>query len=308
MKPKKHLYKLLFVFLIPIVSTTAQEYLPFPQDSAVWYSVKSWPEPFPPPPIWYYTYKFEANGDTLINNIEYTKFYLNGTFGNRTGFTGAYRILPDSNRVYYYDTWDTVEYLVYDFNMLPGDSVLIHGGNLFICVDTGSVILNNGISHKTQTMFVPFSNNCYQYWIHGLGSLGIPLLEPYWGCGYTFESAYDLTCFFYKDELIYEWLDNPYFEGCIGTNVGHEENYIDNSFSLSPNPVTGTSYLIYNSTNKILLDYQIINIYGNVIQYATKVEPDDLIISNSNIPKGIYVLRIYTPNLKQFMSIKFIIN
>jgi len=37
----------LIVLLIQF-DTKAQDYLPFPQDSAVWYSVYSWPHPHPP--------------------------------------------------------------------------------------------------------------------------------------------------------------------------------------------------------------------------------------------------------------------
>ncbi|PJB54881.1 MAG: hypothetical protein CO098_19310 [Bacteroidetes bacterium CG_4_9_14_3_um_filter_41_19] len=221
-------------------SLVAQEYLPFPRDSAVWYSVKSWPEYDPPPPVWYDTYKFEAKGDTLINNINYTKFYWYGAFGTRTGYIGAYRVEPDSNKVYYYPELDTCEYLAYDFNLLPGDTILIHHNIQYICLDTGRILLNNGIHHKTQTMFIPSSDNCYQFWVSGMGSLNMPLLETYWGCGYTFESAYELTCFYYKDEHIYEWFDNPYFEGCIGTNVGTAEYIEENTFAIVPNPVTGT--------------------------------------------------------------------
>ena len=287
-------------------NTKAQEYLPFPQDSAVWYSVKSWPEPFPPPPVYYDTYKFEANGDTLINNVEYTKFYWNGALGERPGYTGAYRIEPDSNRVYYYDTWDTCEFLAYDFNLVPQDTVIIHD-MIYICLDTGSVTLNNGINHKSQIMLVPSANNCYQFWIHGVGSLGMPLLETYWGCGYTFETAYNLTCFFYKDEQISEWA-NPYFEGCIGSNLGVEEYLKENSFAIKPNPVTGTSHLVCNTTENTLFDYQIIDVNGNILQGALGVKPNDILIQNNRFPDGIYLLRLYSYNIKQFFSIKFIIN
>ena len=156
-------------------NTKAQEYLPFPQDSAVWYSVYSWPDPYPPY-IYYWTYKYETKGDTIIDGKIYTKFY-EGLQGATMHYSGAYRIEPDSNRVYYYDTWGDFERLVYDFNLLPGDTI-ISGGVYSICLDIGTIVLNNGINHKYQTMVVPLINNCSQTWIHGVGSLGVPLLEP----------------------------------------------------------------------------------------------------------------------------------
>lgn len=281
----------------------AQEYLPFPQDSAVWYSVYSWPDPYPPY-IYYKTYKYEAKGDTIINEKQYTKFY-SGISGFMH-YDGAYRIETDSNRVYYYNRFDNFERLVYDFNLLPGDTI-ISGNVNFICLDTGSIILNNGINHKFQTMLVPIADNCIQIWIHGVGSLRVPLLEPNWCCGYTFESAYDLTCFFYKEEQIYEWEENPYFDGCIGTNVGIKKYQNDKSFVVAPNPVTGTSHLICN-TNNTLFDYRIIDVNGNVLQSALGVQPDNILIQNRRFSTGIYLLRLYSHNIKQYFSIKFIIN
>jgi len=303
-----------FIVLIGVIvlllqfDMQAQEYLPFPQDSAVWYSVKSWPEAFPPPPVWYDTYKFEAKGDTVINNVEYNKFYWYGAFGERLGYTGAYRVESDSNRVYYYPELDTCEYLAYDFNLAPNDSIIIHHNITYICLDTGTVILDDGIERKYQTMLIPEVNNCYQTWIYGVGSLNLPLLETYWGCGYTFETAYQLTCYFYKDEQIYEWDENPYFEGCIGTNVGIKKYQDEKSFAVAPNPVTGTSHLVCNTSNNTMFDYQIIDVNGNVLQSALGVQPDDILIQNSRFSNGIYLLRLYSHNIKKYFSIKFIIN
>jgi len=255
--------------------------------------------------FFYETYKYEAKGDTIINEKQYTKFYsgLQGFIR----YSGAYRIEIDSNRVYYYDSYDNFERLVYDFNLLPGDTI-ISGNAPFICLDTGTIILNNGINHKFQTMLIPIADNCIQIWIHGVGSLRVPLLEPYWGCGYTFESAYDLTCYFYKDEQIYEWDENPYFEGCIGTNVGIKKYQDEKSFAVAPNPVTGTSHLVCNTSNNTMFDYQIIDVNGNVLQCALGVQPDDILIQNSRFSNGIYLLRLYSHNIKQYFSIKFIIN
>ena len=290
----------------------AQEYLPFPQDSAVWYSVYSWPDPYPPY-IYYYTYKYEAKGDTIINDFEYTKLYLYLTndSDNKSGYEGAYRIDIENERIYFIDKNDNTESLLYDFSLVPGDTITISGTGYdpfnLVCLDT-TTILVNGDPHKKLLVYSYLSNGaeCYTTWVEGIGSLRMPI-ETDWFCAASFEWMFDLTCYFYKDEQIYEWDENPYFEGCIGTNVGIKKYQYDKSFVVAPNPVTGTSHLVCN-TNNILFDYQIIDVNGNVLQSALGVQPDDILIQNSRFSNGIYLLRLYSHNIKKYFSIKFIIN
>jgi len=292
----------------------AQEYLPFPQDSAVWYSVYSWPDPYPPY-IYYYTYKYEAKGDTIINDFEYTKLYLYLTndSDNKSGYEGAYRIDIENERIYFIDKNDNTESLLYDFSLVPGDTIFIQLDNMpesfpLVCLDTSTMIINN-IPHNSYFICSYLSNGteCYTTWVRGIGSLRMPI-ETDWFCAASFEWMFDLTCFFYKDEQIYEWEENPYFEGCIGTNVGIEECENEKSFAVAPNPVTGTSHLVCNTSNNTMFDYQIIDVNGNVLQSALGVQPDDILIQNSRFSNGIYLLRLYSHNIKKYFSIKFIIN
>ena len=290
----------------------AQEYLPFPQDSAVWYSVYSWPDPYPPY-IYYKTYKYEAKGDTIINDFEYTKlyFYPANDSDNKSGYKGAYRIDIENERIYFIDKNDNTESLLYDFSLVPGDTITISGTNYdpfnLVCLDT-TTILVNGVPHKKLLVYSYLSNGteCYTTWVRGIGSLRMPI-ETDWFCAASFEWMFDLTCFFYKDEQISEWA-NPYFEGCIGSNLGVEEYLKENSFAIKPNPVTGTSHLVCNTTENTLFDYQIIDVNGNILQGALGVKPNDILIQNNRFPDGIYLLRLYSYNIKQFFSIKFIIN
>jgi len=89
MKYRKICKSLFYLLFLPLLSIDAQEYFPFPQDSAVWYVVDSWPEYDPPPPVWYKTYLYETNGDTVINNTIYTKLYSENAFG-----TSGFRKFP----------------------------------------------------------------------------------------------------------------------------------------------------------------------------------------------------------------------
>ena len=44
MKRKIHILNLMIIVLLLPVFANTQDYLPFPTDSAVWYTVESWPE------------------------------------------------------------------------------------------------------------------------------------------------------------------------------------------------------------------------------------------------------------------------
>jgi hypothetical protein len=307
MKSIKNQLSLIILLILPLISK-AQEYMPFPLDNAVWYSVYSYPWPYPPY-IYFRTYKYEANGDTIINDKIYTKFYncLTVEGENCLYYRGAYRVEIDSSRVYYFDEWESEERLVYDFNLIPGDSI-ISGGISVFCLDTGLVVMNDGSTHKYQTMLVPVANNCIQIWVTGVGSMGRPLLEPFAYCSYTFESRYDLTCYFYQEEQIYEWLENPYFEGCIGTNVEIKELTREELFTVSPNPVSNHSIIISNNADENLFDYQIINEDGMILKNEYDIRIDDIIIKKGDFTHGLYILRLYSQKKEQFYTIKFIIN
>ncbi len=296
------------MLLLATFNGLSQEYFPFPKDSAVWYSVYSYPWPHPPY-IFYETFMYQANGDTIINKMEYTKFFRYTAIDSeiKLGYAGAYRIVPDSNRVYFFERWETSERLVYDFSLLPGDTMISFGEN-YICIDTSSIILQNGCSHKTLTILVPYFGNCIQFWVEGVGSMGVPLYEPYWGCGYTFENGYNLSCFYYKGKHLFEWGENPYFDGCIGSNVGIEEHITGSRFAITPNPVVSESYLSCHLPWNTLFDYQILDVNGRIIQQAMGVKPDELIIQKSNFSTGIYLLRLFTKRHGRNYSIKFIIN
>lgn len=313
MKQKKMLLPLIGTFFLLLqFEMKAQEYLPFPQDSAIWYSVELWQEDPPPPPVWYDTHKYEAKGDTNINNIEYTKLFSGWAVGEADHYEGAYRVDIEDECVYFIDNYYGTESLLYDFSLVPGDTITIQLDGMpepfhLVCLDTSTMIVNN-TPHHSYSIYSYLSNGteCYTTWVKGIGSLRMPL-ETDWFCAGLFVH-YDLTCFFYKDEHIYEWEENPYFEGCIGTNVGIDEYAENNSFNIVPNPVIGTSRLISNIAGKTLFDYQIFDVTGNILLGATCVEAADISIQNNRYEKGIYVLRLYAHQFEQYYSIKFIIN
>ncbi len=291
----------------------AQEYLPFPQDSATWYSAYSYPWPHPPY-VYYTTYKFETLGDTIINGVEYTKLYSCDAFEDSfPNYRGAYRVEIDSNKVYYIEEYSTTESLLYDFAMSPGDTITTYQSGYppfeLICLDTSTLILN-GIAHKELLIYSYLDNGteCYTVWVRGIGSLRMPIETNYF-CASSFEWAYDLSCYYYKGNQVYYWYENPFFEGCAGTNeyIGIDMKEIQNSFSVIPNPVKSVSRLKYPETVHELFDYRIFNENGIVVQSESGIFLPSISIIKNDFSPGIYIIQLNSYSANQVFTTKFIV-
>jgi hypothetical protein len=301
----QNIFTYTLLLLVCISHLRAQEYLPFPQDSAVWYLVRSYQWPHPPY-IYFDTWKFEIQGDTLINDKVYKKVMYSVNESPHYNYFGAYRVEDEGKKVYYLDDYMGYEIIAYDYSLSKYDTIQINGAD-FICIDTGMIQLNNGISSRYQVMQVPLANDCIQIWVEGIGSLNFPLVETLYHCGYTFELDFNLTCFFYKDEKLYEWSDNPFFQGCFGFNTGIDDISHANLIAINPNPVTDLSRLVCNLSNTTLIDYKIYDIHGCVVTEEFDKYCHEIAIDKRSFSKGVYVFKYYLQNNSRFYSIKFII-
>jgi hypothetical protein len=195
--------------------------------------------------------------------------------------------------------------------LTPGDTIIITGSDYepynLICLDTSSIIIN-GISHTSYSIYSYLSNgtSCYTQWVKGIGSLRKPT-ETNEFCGYSFEWAYDLTCFHYKDEKIYEWETNPYFTGCIGNSViGIEEHSIE-SLQVVPNPVQDVSRLGGYNNDQQTIHYRVIDYTGRTIYGRSNILPSEVEIKRSDYSQGIYFLEIYSNDFQKVQVLKFLI-
>lgn len=302
---------LIVIFIIFPNTLKCQDYFPFPSDSATWYSMYSWPEMIPPY-VSYYTIKYEAIGDTVINDLTYTKLYYEYIFDTKVrNYEGAYRVDSDHERVYFIDNYSNTESLLYDFRLTPGDTITIIGSDYepynLVCLDTSSILIND-ISHKSYSIYSYLSNgaSCYTQWVKGLGSLRIPIETDVF-CGSSFEWAYDLTCFYYKDVKIYEWDLNPYFTGCYGHYiVGIDEHSIEN-LRVVPNPVVDLSKLLGYKSDQQKINYQVLDITDRIVYEHTNIQYSEIEIKKNDFKPGIYFLKIYSNDLQEVQVLKFLI-
>lgn len=194
------IFILLFLFCI---EGFAQNYTPFPTDSAVW-RVNYYSGALGCPPL-VAEYQYTMNGDTQIVSLVYKKIFRSGVsyqsfcYPPAFGYAGAIREdsgkhiflrLPNANA-------DT---LLYDFNLSVGDTV--HNYLNFTCSSpTVSSIDSVLVGSSWRKRFNLYDSSC--------GASGVSFIE---GIGSTrgllewtsaFESAGQLECFQLRGQTLY---------------------------------------------------------------------------------------------------------
>jgi len=287
----KNLY---VIFLLCISNFVAgQAYVPFPNDSAVWVTKKT-----SQVSSCCGTLDILQLGDTTINNKIYHKIYY-FTTNNLNSF---YR---ESNKKIYskYPVGgvfgnDTAEFVLYDFNMLVGDSMNVKipsnwittGGPIYtqpkIYLDSMGTVTLNSVVHKTYSFTTHFTGCIFQKikWIEGIGSdagLFYNLNYYDWASCMSYPAPYSfiLTCFSKNNLLIYN-------NNCTITSI---PNLIDKfNLYVYPNP---SSLILTIQTEEDITSLAIYNTIGEACNYKPLVSKS---IDVSNLPNGIYYLELKT--------------
>lgn len=235
--------KTLLTSLILFLSLSASaQYYPFPTDSASWVNYCERYDNFDQwgLPIWYVNYvnNFCATGqDTVINAIDYK--VISVCHANGGSYFGAIRY--ENGRVYYVPKEDTIEGLLYDFTLNPGQSadvLIIEPASastaefmapFTMTITSVDTIIVNGTERRR--LFTDYGAP----WIEGIGcSLG--LFSETWDnvSGYYIE----LRCMSYQDTTHVQngqTLTNGVVGSCPMT-VGLDDPLSLESWNIYPNP------------------------------------------------------------------------
>jgi hypothetical protein len=286
--------------------------MPFPQDSAIWYAVDFDYNPSPPPLATFWTYQYVTMGDTLINGENYTKLFSDLAVGYNPYYEGAYRVDVVNSRVYFIDSFYNTEGLLYDFSLVPGDTIPITNGSdtsfHVVCLDTATLVINN-ILHLALHIFSydDYDNTCYTVWVKGIGSMKHPLETEMFCAEDWFETSYFLNCFFYKDEEIYHNPDNPFFEGCYGQWVGIDDLQTEKLY-LSPNPVTDIAQIISANRANEIFNYQVLDVLGRIESERYNMPLNEIRIDPKNLKNGIHILKLHSLSDNSVVILKFLSN
>ncbi len=301
---------LVFSFMLAFLANiNGQDYIPFPKDTAQW-SVRSVDSPPYPYPSTMGTVHLNIKGDTIINNLKYSKVYKTANedyyapnqllkcFIREDTARKVFVKYPDNST----DFIDTVEFVLYDFGLNVGDTFTTKmvniNGNIqplkFNMVSLDSINTNSGYRRISKLNIIQTTEdipvyNCFDtaiYFIEGIGSnIGPFYIEILKDCNLIGIAVdYELLCF------------QTNFNYIIGgtnchqvTDIEEVEN-VEGFISAMPlpakNQVTFKYKLSKRTKNAFLSIYDLM---GRVISYnSIDIEKEELVISTVELNNGIY--------------------
>ncbi|MGQ0827721.1 MAG: T9SS type A sorting domain-containing protein [Bacteroidota bacterium] len=261
-------------------------YHPFPNDSVVWLSAHapSWGDD-----TWV---KTELLGDTLINTISYKKLYTSYNYYNPFFFSplkynGGIRQDIFNKKVYYIDT-NAIESILYDFNLVIGDTIVKNIPSMndvvFVSGIDSTLVGNN--YHKTYVL--SSTNQAMQpaKFIEGVGS-DAGLRKFYYRGGFEYGSN-DLHCFSVNSVRLYP---NYGFQCPLTISIGFTDiSQQKLEISISPNPTKDEISLTINCNDSFNIEIQ--NSMGQCIFNKNAIMFSESTIDLSGYDGGIYFVRI----------------
>ncbi len=272
----KHIYlTALFVLCAISINAQAQEYHPFVEDGKTWICYDYEYENSMLRDSTTYRYEcFKIEGDTIINNVKYSKLLNIGWLKHRfIGEKGRYEIYftydtlyagalrESERRVWFWRNGDTEERLLYDFNMHVGDEYdvsTIQGLPYRITVETDALLY---LHEQITDAFIGYPRRYWYFsieggrkynseqWdmspciIEGLGCVAHPFYTEYWPkySGDQFDTMGLHDCF-------------PYFD--YTENNYPKESYYNTTVINGPVDKTGTHNFTSERGASVLFDLQ----------------------------------------------------
>ena len=291
----------------------AQQYIPFPTDSAQWSVRHSQNNPFSQTP-----FQYKMKGDTLLNGILYHKIYSSPDLDYYSPDQTLHCFLREdtTKKVFVkYPTGlgiDTAEFMLYNFNLAVGDTVTVRmlypTDSLFKLVVTNvdSAHFLNGYRKYTglkPVVPIMWGQGCdvTSSWTDGIGSnLNFLYNEiPVWTCAYG--GRYDLVCFWHKGVYV---TGGSY---CDYYYLGIDEIKIDGNLQVYPNPINDAINIVFNDSEATSGLVEIQDILGQLL-YSESLKPVSGKLSKSidlsMFSDGVYFLKVKTED--KILSAKFV--
>ena len=297
-----------FLFLILACASLAAQaqtnvYHPFPDSNAVWYQSGAsgfYICLYGPTQV---NYSYEMRGDTLISNKVYHKMFIPCMQGNDScylicgqkhlpGYAGCIRQEVENKKVFYVPDGNSVERLLYDFNLQVGDTVTDYCKtqfNSYTVYSIDSILI--GSSYRKRWHF--YGEN-YQL-IEGIGGTWDVLKNPCPTINID-DCQYYLACFTQDGIQQYQ---SPTFNFCsitcniLTTAINSKENKI--TVSISPDPFNTTTVLNIADAHFTTCTLNIYDLSGRMVHRET-ISELSTIISRNAMTSGIYFYQVHTAN------------
>lgn len=267
------------IILLASTATFAQNYYPLVRPNLVWQVMHGYTAT-----ICFFEYG-EQNyfqGDTLVSGYTYQKIYFNpiislignpfcppyAVSGTSQACCGLMREDTIARKVFMYNYNNNSDELLYDFNLVAGDTLNSISG-MWLIVDSVSTISLPNIG--VRKIFYLNSGENYIESIGGSNGIGYPLSNA---IGYTYEP------------ICISENNIPIWGGCFGT-VGINEN-LQESKKVYPNPfVNEISFMASNAEETEIILYN-----GISNEILRKSFCNSTTINTENFESGIYVYKM----------------
>lgn len=287
--------KFLLLFGMLLALHAHAQLVQFADTTAQWYVADTYPNGSMQDPGFTETLTtaYAYDGDTLLGLDQWSLMQSAPQAGSALPSTiGFARAVGDV--VLFRDTLGVIDTL-YDFSLLPGDSVFYPepiGG--YVRVEEVSSIVVAGVAHRV-IAFEPFLEQVPSFfverWIEGIGSVHGPLFPRY---PRNFETevpgdSLRLTCFKRNDVLLWTHPDYP---DCV-TNIIQGTDDLsgsDRGISIWPNP--GAQELLVGSGGMPIASVLLCDAQGSVVLQHTAPQGSNT-INTSALASGLYTVRVF---------------
>lgn len=240
--------------------------------------------------ISYHTTVHHIEGDTLLNGLQFQRV------------TGGQFVRKDSvGKVFYRNSVDSIESVLYDFSKIAGDTFSIgdvnnpHGLSIHCRVDSADSVSLNGWMRKR--MYITYNSDSWKpdVWIYNLGSLHSHFLSP--GIDHSIIDGdwYELLCFFEDSSQLYH--DNKYGTCMEDTVIWMGVKDIDEDwfkvFVSADKTVTVQSEMPYDGTSNL----QLYDLTGRLLLQKELTEQTTR-INLGDVAAGVYVYSIQSDKQK----------
>ena len=241
------------------------------------------------------TFILKMEGDTIVDDKVYKKIFETQDTINQIWTPSNQLIREDSSKKVWirnYSANHPEEILLYDFNLVVGDSFAINLDSDFMCkipvINVDSIMLSDGEKRKRITFSFQYFDDIFEeiYWIEGIGSQFGLITHLYGYCGWVDYGRW-LRCYFEEGERLFGQVPEDECFRLITTSTKDLESPA--SFSIFPNPATDQLSLTLPDTES--RNWEIFNYQGQVILNG-KLDSNNNQISINNFPSGIYFLKI----------------
>lgn len=300
----KKTFLLLFWGLQNFWAIGQNNYVPIPENNVYWRETSFFTVWLPNPTPVYSDYSLFVSGDTTIGVYTYKKLFQTGVTSSTmppviyftNAYSGAFRQDSLIKKVFFISQLDSIEQLLYDFNLNIGDTLPPSFNNDVLnpntqgnfVLDIDSVLVGNQL-HKRLLLNPVIGGtgliDTNYAIIEGVGStFGFyHLIEP------PFETGSQLICFNHNSSYYPVNSTCPFFVG------ESEPEFSNSSIVIYPNPFNEKVTLKFEKTLKngaISIWSQV----GQLLFVQSNIEGNSIELIRNNLPNGIFILELKEAN------------